>query len=245
MGVYKLVALDMDGTLLNHRGEISEANARAIRDALDAGVAVCFATGRGYPHVISYAEQLGLSTPMVTVNGGEVWSNPGQLHTRHLLDRSVVRKLHDLVVPYGIWYWGYSTEGVHNRDDWVDDLESLDWLKFGIHTENDSIREEIFSILESWGGLEITNSSPHNLEINPEGVSKASGIREVCRLLEIDMRQVIAMGDSLNDISMILEAGLGIAMGNAQEAVKQAADEMTAANDDDGVAQAIRRFVLR
>lgn len=79
---------------------------------------------------------------------------------------------------------------------------------------------------------------------NPAGVTKASGLAEVCRVLGIGMEQAVAVGDSLNDLAMIKEAGLGVAMGNAQEAVKQAADEVVAGNEEDGVAEAIRRFVF-
>ncbi|MDF2963402.1 MAG: Cof-like hydrolase, partial [Paenibacillus sp.] len=98
--------------------------------------------------------------------------------------------------------------------------------------------------LEAWGVLEITNSHPLNLELNPKGINKASGIRQVCSLLGIGMSQVIAMGDSLNDESMIREAGLGVAMGNAQDEVKEFADVITATNEEHGVAKIIEQYVL-
>lgn len=244
MGQYKLVALDMDGTLLNNRGTISDTNIQAIREATDAGVAVCIATGRGYPHAISYVNQIGLTTPMVTVNGGEVWRTPEELHQRTLLDPRFVRQFLELITPLGLWYWAYSTEGVHNRDSWVEDPDKYEWLKFGIVAEDDRVRGNILQAMESWGGLEITNSSPDNLEVNPEGVNKASGIHEVCGLLGIEMSQVIAVGDSLNDLAMIREAGLGVAMGNAQHILKETADTITSTNEEDGVARVLREFVL-
>jgi hypothetical protein len=98
--------------------------------------------------------------------------------------------------------------------------------------------------VDSWSTLEITNSHPCNLELNPKGISKASGMRKVCELLGITMSEVVAMGDSMNDLSMIRAAGLGVAMGNAQDGVKAAADLVTATNDEHGVAKVIREYVL-
>ncbi|GEM_PF-4167994 len=98
--------------------------------------------------------------------------------------------------------------------------------------------------LQDMGGLQITNSSLDNLEINPAGITKASGIEQVCKLLGITMEQVIAVGDSLNDIAAIEAVGLGVAMGNAQDAVKEAADVVVAGNNEDGIVQVIREYML-
>ena len=92
----KLIALDMDGTLLNEFQEVSSENARWIQKALDAGIAVCFATGRGYQSALPYAEQLKLDTPMITVNGGEIWRRPGVLHRRSLMPSGMVKRLYEL-----------------------------------------------------------------------------------------------------------------------------------------------------
>ncbi|QAY68205.1 Cof-type HAD-IIB family hydrolase [Paenibacillus protaetiae] len=249
MGDYKLVALDMDGTLLNERSEISAENAEWIHKALDAGVVVSFSTGRGFQSALVYAEQLGLETPMITVNGGELWAKPHVLHRRTLLDAQLVRRLHELALEHEEpWFWAYSTAGIYNKEKWIDPAESYDayhWLKFGYYTENDVIRERIYEEVSAWGAFEITNSSPANLELNPVGVSKASALRELCGLLGISMSQVVAVGDSLNDIAAIREAGLGVAMGNAQEAVKEAADIVTLTNNEHGVAHVIRNYVLK
>lgn len=104
---------------------------------------------------------------------------------------------------------------MYNRNNWDGEILSREWLKFGYSTEDDEIRHKLLMRLQDMGGLEITNSSPHNLEINPLGVNKASGIREVCKLLGLEMSQVVAVGDSLNDLAAIQQAGFGVAMGNA------------------------------
>jgi len=249
MGKIKLVALDMDGTLLNDRQEVSEENARWIQKALDAGVIVSFATGRGFQSALPYAEQLNLNTPMITVNGGEIWSKPHELMDRTLLSPNFVRRLHEVALKHGeCWFWAYSVKGIFNKEKWIEpasDYEAYEWLKFGYYTEDDSVREQIYKEVSEWNGLEITNSSPWNLELNPAGVSKATAIRKLSAALGIEMSEVAAMGDSLNDIAMIREVGLGVAVGNAQQAVKEAADEVIVNNNEHAVTYLLENFVLK
>jgi HAD superfamily hydrolase (TIGR01484 family) len=241
---YKLIALDMDGTVLNERQEISEANKTWIRKATEAGIIVSFATGRGSISIQPYIDELKLESPVVSVNGSEVYKRPWELLSRHTLDPQDVLRMHELAVKYDSWFWAYAVDGLYNKDKWDDDVEAHQWLKFGYYNENNRHLGEILDALTTWGGMEITNSHPNNLELNPKGVSKASGLRELCGILGIEMSQVVAMGDSLNDIAMICEAGLGVAMGNAQQEVKDAADIVTLTNEEDGVARVIRDIVL-
>lgn len=249
MGDYKLVALDMDGTLLNEQSEISTENAEWIQKALDAGVTVSFSTGRGFRSALPFVEQLKLETPMITVNGSEIWHRPHVLHKRTHLSPVYVQRLHELALAYSeTWFWAYTADDIFNKEKWISpagDYDSHHWLKFGYYTEDDSVREKLLEEVQTWGALEITNSSPWNLELNPLGVSKASALQELCGLMNIEMSQVIAVGDSLNDIAAIREAGLGVAMGNAQDTVKEAADFITLTNDEHGVAEVIKRYVLK
>lgn len=241
---YKLIALDMDGTVLNEESQISPENRKWIHRAIEHGVPVMFATGRGLQSVQPYVQELGLVSPMVAVNGSEVWEAPGILKTRHLMDKEWIREMVELAVKHGSWYWGYAVEGLFNKDRWLDDLGSVEWLKFGFYLEDTEVLRKIHALLEETGRYELTNSHPFNIEVNPFGVSKESGMREVCEMLGITMDEVIAMGDSRNDLKMIRAAGLGVAMGNAQEDVKKAADYITALNTEDGVARVIEKFVF-
>lgn len=246
IGKYKLLALDLDGTLLNDRSEISKENAAWVKRAADAGITVCVSTGRGFVSALPYAEQLGLETPMITVNGGEIWTKPHSIHRRTLLDAGKVMKLHAIAEQHSeAWFWAYTTEDIYNKERWVDDTPSHRWLKFGYYTEDSELLGSILKQVRAIEGLELSNSSPYNIEINPAGVSKASALKEVCRMRGFDMSEVVAVGDSLNDIEAIREAGLGVAMGNAQDEVKAAADVVTGHHQEDGVAQAIRNYVLR
>lgn len=241
---YRLLALDMDGTLLNDEQIITPTTVKWLQKAVDAGVHVCLSTGRAFTSAFPYAEQLGLETPMITVNGSEVWRAPHEIYRRSLMDPMLVRQMYELAKEDDIWFWAYSTEKVHKQDNWDGDVTGREWLKFGYHTEDDDLRHKLLLRLQDMGGLEITNSSPHNLEINPLGVNKAAGILEVCKLLGLDMSQVIAVGDSLNDLAAIQQAGLGVAMGNAQETVKEEADAVVASNNNDGIAEVVQKYIF-
>lgn len=242
---YKLLALDMDGTLLNSNHEISPKTEEWLHKAMAAGIHVCLSTGRNYNEAVPYGEQLGLDTPMITVNGSEVWRTPHELYHRELFDHQLIGQMYEIARKKDVYFWAYAVEGLYKEDNWNPDLlERNHWLKFGYTTEDDQLRYEINMELQNIHGLEITNSSPYNFEINPLGVNKASGAAMVCELLGIQMSEVVAIGDSLNDLAAIQAAGLGVAMGNAQIAVKENADVVTASNDDDGIALIIRDYIL-
>ncbi len=239
----KLVALDMDGTLLNSDHEVSEANRKAIEEAQKNGVHVVLSTGRTLMTCRDYAKSLKLSSYLVTVNGSEIWHSTGELIERNLLQAELIKMMVDLRDKYDTKCWAASVNEVW-RAGLPNDIENYEWMKFGFEIEDDDVRETIINILSENKNLEISNSSPTNLEINAIGINKANALKKVCEHVDISMDQVISMGDSLNDLAMIKEAGLGIAVGNAQDVVKEAADWVTATNNEDGVAKAIHRFLL-
>jgi Cof subfamily protein (haloacid dehalogenase superfamily) len=244
---YRLIALDLDGTLLNEDKEISQENKKWIAEARKAGVTVMFSTGRGRQSSMNYVEELALNSPLVLVNGSEIWESPDTLLKRTEMPVDWVRAFRQMALDYDVWYWAYTVEGILNRDNWPAKAETEDgltWLKFGFYTENERKLTAIRASLEERGDLSITNSHPCNIELNPLGADKGSGVRQVCSLLGIEMSQVIAMGDSFNDLSMIREAGLGVAMGNAQEEIKVQADVTTSTNEEDGVAEIIRKYIF-
>jgi len=246
LGKYRLLALDLDGTLLNERNEISEGNLEWIHKAQEAGITVCVSTGRGFQGALPFAEQISPDAPMITANGGEIWRRPHELHRRTTLDAGMVEKLHRVALAYpDVWYWAYATEGIFNKERWTRDPYAHDWLKFGYYTEDLETLHSILAQISPWEELELSNSSTFNIEVNPRGVSKAAAIAEVCKLIGCELSETVAVGDSLNDLAAIRSAGLGVAMGNAQDAVKEAADVVTGSHSEDGVAQVIRQYLLK
>jgi 5-amino-6-(5-phospho-D-ribitylamino)uracil phosphatase len=239
----KLIALDMDGTLLNDNHEITEGNRKAIKEAKDKGIHVVLSTGRSFQNCSTHADELELGSYLVTVNGSEIWDEKRNLLERNLLKSDHIEWMLELARQHKATFWAINTErNWHN--EMPEDLHSVNWLKFGFNVNDDAARELIMNELKAKGEFELTNSMPNNIEVNPIGISKAKGLQLICSRLGIEMKNVMAVGDSLNDFAMIMEAGVGVAMGNAQEAVKEAADWVTATNNEDGVAKAIRKWVL-
>lgn len=240
----KLIALDMDGTLLNDELEISSQNQQLIAEVQKRGIPVVLSTGRTIMTCRPFADLLNLTSYLVTVNGSEIWHTSGKLIERTTLTLEQIEMLTTLRNKYDTRFWATSINHIY-RNEIPEQLGKHDWLKFGFDVENDRIREKIMAALSNSHHFEVTNSSLTNIEVNAAGINKANALKKICKKLDIEMDNVMAMGDSLNDLAMINEAGIGIAMGNAQEAVKQAADWTTLKNIDDGVAAAIHKFVFQ
>lgn len=239
----KLVALDMDGTLLNDKHEVSEENRKAIKEAQDKGVYVVLSTGRTLRTCQEHADSLELASYLVTVNGSEIWDEKREIVDRNFVKTELIQWMWELSKQHKTKFWAISTDQ-NWFDEMPEDITGVQWLKFGFNIDDDAVREVILNELQAKGEFEVSNSSPKNIEVNPAGINKANGLKIVCERLGIEMKNVMAVGDSLNDLAMIKEAGLGVAMGNAQDMVKEAADWVTASNIEDGVAKAIRKWVL-
>ncbi|MBM7691025.1 HAD superfamily hydrolase (TIGR01484 family) [Peribacillus deserti] len=239
----KLVALDMDGTLLNDKHEISDENVKAISEAQEKGVHVVLSTGRALASCKELSKSLNLSSYLVTVNGSEVYNEKGELIERNAIDTEHIQMMHELSKQHKARIWGVTTDKVW-YEGFPEDITAHEWLKFGFEIEDDESRNKVLDTLTKTNMFEISNSSPTNIEVNAIGINKARALRHVCERLGITVDEMMAVGDSLNDIAMITEAGMGVAMGNAQEKVKEAADWITGTNLEHGVAQAIRRWVL-
>lgn len=242
----KLVALDMDGTVLSVDGAISAANRDWIRRTQAAGVTVTFATGRRFGNDAKrFAQELGFSAPLVTLNGGALWTPGGELLETHGFAPADVRSLIDWAAARRTGFDGYAYTA-DRLVKWAvvsEDPDAHPWIKFVLESEDAGALRTAWDSLREMGRFCVTNTSPRNIEVNPSGVSKASGLASVCAGLGIRPDQVLAMGDSTNDIEMLRFAGVGVAMGNADDVVKAAADFVTLHHEDDGVAHALRALL--
>ena len=243
---WRLLALDLDGTTLGRDHTISAANREWLLRAREAGLQFTFATGRHRLGLVSsYIEELAIEVPFVTVNGGEVWAAGGSLLKRTLLNPEDVDLLYGLTEEYDIRYWGATTQGPVSFDSFPkrSELRLYDWLKFGFWGPQTQVIQTLWQRLSELDRFELTNSDPSNIEVNPKHVTKATGLQVVCDVLQIEPREVIVMGDSLNDLSMFHWAGYPVAMGNAQQILKDAARDVTLDCEDDGVAAFLQRLL--
>jgi len=268
---YPVVALDLDGTLLTDDLQITERSHTAIRRARERGVAVLLASARPPRSMLRYHLELELDTPLVAYNGALVWdAEQGQplFHEPLVLDaaRALVaflRRQHpDLNISIECsdrWYIDDLTEEIRRAIERyeVDPPHGVGCLEQVLADEaaaiskvlfrgNMQTAKELLAALPSdlASRLHITTSGEWFCEVMAAGATKAAALEWTAGHLGLDPRGILAMGDSPNDIPMLQHAALGIAMGNASPLVREAADVVTASNNDDGVAEALDRYIL-
>lgn len=269
----KLICLDMDGTLLNSRLEVSAQNRLAVQAARDKGIAVTLATGRMFGSALSYARELDLETPIIAMNGALTKHPVNGKKLRDIpIGREKLRLILDLLIQEGYrpnFYDEYNLfvgEGLKryrqmrilSKQDpryairlieegftYKDLIEEAgDRIQKGIFFPGALLRLPLQEKLLEIGGLSVVSSSPDNLEITHKEADKGKAVLQLAADLGIDPQEVMAIGDSENDKSMLLASGYPVAMGDASDSVRSAARYVTDTNDLDGVALAIRRFAL-
>jgi Cof subfamily protein (haloacid dehalogenase superfamily) len=266
MSDYRLIALDLDGTLLNSGMRMSEGNAAALADAVGAGKQVVLATTRWYQLAKRTADRLGISTPIISSNGARVTRPADGAELLHLtVDEEAAREIVTLADDNG-WEM-FTTIGDHTymqmRPGIIEEKlpaglciaeRTSDRLGEGAPTcvlvyGNDAIKEIEDRYAEKYAGrvrfsFNRPPTSPHYVVVTHPDAEKASGLEITCRELGADRESVIAMGDSESDLAMLEWAGLGIAMKNSPDEVRKSALHVAPSNDEDGVAWAVRRFLL-
>lgn len=267
---YKLLALDMDGTLLNSAKQITPRTLEALNRLLERGVHVVIASGRNIPEMSDYLEPLKNIRYAILMSGGMVYDfveeKPLALHAitpeqcRELIDaglderamihihtvRESIARREDVerMSEFGMGIYRSMFERICT---FVDDPKRFalehagEIVKVNLYHRSTESRQRSVKRLKHLG-LEEVFAEETNLECSPRGVSKASGLIELCRAIDVPLEQTIAIGDAPNDLEIIQTAGLGIAMGNAEEQIKQRAGFVTLDNDHDGIAHAIEKF---
>lgn len=263
---YKLVATDLDGTLIPDDLQVRPRVRQAIRRTLRAGVHVTLATGRAPPDTARYALELGMNVPVICYQGGLI-QNPrtGEVLYRATMDRELALEAiemaaHDdldinVYVNDEIWV-SRLRHGDAFYQQWfglpvrqVADLAAAltdDPIKFIIIAEE----AEADRVHPGWkahfdGRLQIVRSHRLFVEGNPLGVSKGHALARLAAQLGVSREETIAIGDNDNDRSMIEWAGLGVAMGNAPPSLQAIADYVAPPVTQDGVAEVLERFVLQ
>jgi 5-amino-6-(5-phospho-D-ribitylamino)uracil phosphatase len=276
MSAYRLLALDIDGTLVNSRDELTPATRTAIRKACDAGVRVVLATGRRYSKVLHLVEPLGLDVPLITASGALI-KDPIDHRTLFCAKFApgVLESLLPIVADAGydtILYGDTFTQGFdfYCRSFEIDERQ-VDLLHYFSRNMNagrewpeliSSPPPDVFAgcalgpkgemaqlgtRLEQQFGEDLyvhVLKSPFYTgwfcEIEPGGVSKWSGVQHLAHDWGIRDEEICAVGDDVNDIPMIRGAGLGVAMGNALDSVKAAADRIAPCHNSDGLVEVVR-----
>lgn len=283
----KMIASDMDGTLLNNDLEITQENIAAIKAAQEKGVHFIVATGRSHTEARPVLEAAGISCPMITVNGAQAFAEDGtNLFTIDFSD-PLAKELITTLNDRGLYFEIATTKGFFTQDQKkreknysrilhhhhpelsaaeltamaptylehfpaqiIDDFQKLiankelAILKFIIFGYEDlAYLTETAEALAQNQELAITSSFKGNIEITHSQAQKGIALTKYAASLNIPLTQTMALGDNLNDLSMLSQVGYSVAMANAEPEVKALATYETDLNDNSGVAKAILRFL--
>ena len=270
MSKYKLLAVDMDGTLLNSEKKVSPLTVAALTKLAGRGVYVVTSTGRGRAEVNDYPDVIKLMNYGVLNSGGLLFDfvrdEPIAIHA---VDDATILKLIDFGLEERAMIHFLTTKKSVAREADIQDMAAFDMaiyfdmfnricercddfkgyvhahpgevIKVNLYHRDAASRDRNLARMRDLN-LSISFAEAFNLEAAPANITKASGLVELCKFLKIDVAEAVAIGDAHNDREVLQVAGLGVAMGNASDEIKNLADLVTLDNDNDGVAAAVEQL---
>ena len=269
--MYRLIAADLDETLLNNDGTICKRNLEAVRRLTEAGKWFVPCSGRGFATIQGTLKDLGLyrkeNQYIVGFNGGMITENKGnrELYYRGItfdetkmffekgLNYDVCMHVYTKDVVY-VWDMNDGERAFLNNRMIVKELGTpdIDFLSgepivkiLYQNTDKDYLRRIAKELVDVTGPFDVSYSSNRYLEFNRAGINKGSGLRKLAEILGIKMDEIIAVGDNNNDLAMIKAAGLGAGVANCTGEVRAHCDYVSAANNEEGgVAEIIEKFML-
>lgn len=260
----KLIALDLDGTLNNDQKQITPKTHAALMEAQRRGIRLALASARPSPGLFRERDCLQMQDfegILMSYNGGRITdAATGRVLFETAMDlqqaKFVLRQLERLpvtpILDDGVQFFVTDPDGYKvayecrnnnmtcRRVENLADFLSVPPVKILMSVQTGQLKqvqEQIAALLPK--GLSVVQTAAFYLEVIPSQINKGQGIRSICEVLGIEPKQVVAFGDAENDISMLQAAGIGVAMGNAADAVKAAADYVTGSNNEDGIAAAL------
>ena len=264
MKKYKLVAIDMDGTLLTNGKQITIEAKSDLINAYNKGIIICICTGRGFPAIKKFVDELDINIPLILYNGSRVrMSKDSSLLLNRTIESNVAMEVYKIINDNDgtCCFWKNDQCYFNKENEYTEYYRKLTTINLNIIN---TIDNDLFSdinkfiwfgsvemlekvqtkLLVEVLGINYFKSHTNLLEIVPLGVSKGNILKCLSESLGIHQEEVIAIGDDDNDISMIKFAGLGVAMGNAKDSVKKVADYITLTNEENGVGKVINKFIL-
>ncbi len=266
----KLIAIDLDGTLLNENSAITKESIKTINQAMDQGVRIVLCSGRPMSGLYPYIKELGLDQDeeyIISQNGSKISTATNETIKEVLMEEADLNYLVDLadkedvgvsIITAGDDYYAYNfaTEAMHHDAGLVFlDVEEIDRDLTRMENNDPMVvmavdeKEKLDSFTEKYEEeiskqFEFVRSCPTILEFLNRGIGKGPALLYLADHLNLDISEVMVIGDELNDLSMFEIDAFKVAMGNAHEDIKDRADYITLKNSEDGVAHAIKKFVL-
>lgn len=260
---FDLIALDLDGTLLNSQERVSPRNRRAIESALAAGIRIVLVTGRGVDMPIRVSAELGLNLPVICCHGALTKDFGANRTLGHIpVPLQYAKPMIEFAEREGLSIAIYAEESFYRLTGsqlHMDDMRGPAWREvnsFGevLHTAPTFIRfmgkDSVAAMEREFRDLPLHFKYETWLDfvecaVTSREATKQRALARLCADFQIPAERVLAIGDSRNDVPMLRWAGAGVAMANALPEVREAVQYVTAGNDRDGVAAAIERFALK
>lgn len=263
--MYKMIAIDLDGTLLTDDLMISPDTVKAIQKAVEIGTIVTIATGRMFPSAKQFAQQLGINVPLITYQGAIIKDvDEKVVMYERLIPPDIAQKLVDIACEKKIHLQVYQDDilyGASENDKLISYAEAVkvpytiepnlaNLAKHGftkaLFIESPEYLNTLQGELRTLFGdrAHIAKSKEVYLEVTHPEANKGNALLHLAEKLGIDRSEIIGIGDNHNDLELITTAGLGIAMGNAVKELKDSADYISLTNNEEGVLHAIEKFVL-
>ena len=265
MQKYKLIAVDLDDTLLDEQLNLTMRVREAIRLALAAGVRFTFATGRMFRSAKPYAEVLGLDIPLITYQGALVKNHrSGEVFLYRPLPLDCAREIVSYIHTLGYHMNAYLDDNLYMEYDTPEGRRYSDIAQVQPELVGDLLRIlarppiKLLTIAEEGlldqlseilvpryaGRVHISKSKPYFLEFSHPQATKGYALQALAEFYGIKKEEVIAIGDSYNDLEMLDYAGLGVMVANARESLRDKADYITSGTNGDGVVEVIEKFIL-
>lgn len=290
--MYKLIAIDLDGTLLNSYGQVSNNNKEAIKKAIDKNVEIVLASGRPIMSVKNIANEIKANNFMICGNGAITYDlQKNEIIYNRFLEKSKVLQIVKICEENSIFYTVYTKDEIitkslnyhvlffnqenankpedkkthitimQNIEEYIQNREENDYLKITVCDTDKIIFDSIIRKLKEVREIDVLDVEHMSRKVIKDGtdnismeyfyteitninVDKWQAIQDLANKLQIDSSEIIAIGDNINDIEMVKNAGVGIMLDNAAPYIKESADFVAKDNDNDGVTQVIEKYIL-
>ena len=251
----KMIATDIDGTILPYHGEFSQKTKDCVKKLNESGIKVILVTGRMHSSATPLAAQLGLNLPIISYQGGLIkdmdgktlfqtelkWGRKNNVHLNLYIDDKLYVEQDDEIIKYYI-QGKFVDYTVCSFDDLeIKNVNKL--LAIDIH-DADRVTSWVDILKSKYPDLYIVKSTPYFCEIGSADAKKSIGVEFLCKMWGIDKSEVLAIGDQNNDIDLIQSGGVGIAMENGTPELKQVANYITDSVENDGFVKAVEKFVF-
>ena len=261
----RLLVCDIDGTLVRHDKSMPDANVAAIRDLTARGVAVALISARPAAGMMPIAETLGLGGPLGAFNGGTIFIGDGKELSAAQVPPTLAAQLLDLYAQAEVTQWLFATDRwltsnladphsprevlssglqpqlLSQAVEFLDDADKIVAV-CDDRAKMDALEQRARAVVG--GAATLVRSQDYYLDCTALAANKGDGVTRLAQLYGVPLAEVAVIGDQANDVAMFRRAGLAIAMGQSNAAVQAEAHEIAASNEDAGVADAIRRFIL-